>query len=403
MTLQIRNITPEELPSMAVAIRSAFGAPRPLDNLERFAAVLELDRTFCCFEDATMVATSANFSFDMTVPGATAGCAGVTMVSVAPTHRRQGLLNRMMRALVDDARDRGEPLAALFASEEAIYPRYGFGLAADQGNVDIEAPRMRFFDEAPSGATRLIEHDEALAALPPIYNRVRTAVPGMLSRTSDWWRSHRLGEASGPGEGGSPLRHAVWSGSGGDDGYVLYTQHAAWSRGGTSEMRVVVDELVGATPDALRALWGYVLSIDLAEKVEAWYLPSDLPLRLMVTEPRRLRFAKSESLWLRLVEAETALNARSYGPGGSVVIELSDSFCPWNEGRYRISPEGATRTEDAPGVRIDAASLAAAYLGEFTFNELARARRCEVLNPAALDEADRLFWTARSPWCPENF
>ena len=81
-------------------------------------------------DEGRIVGGAGAFSFRTTVPGgAVVPSAGVTVVGVLPTHRRRGILRSMMRLQLDDAHERGEALATLFASEETIYGRYGYGRA----------------------------------------------------------------------------------------------------------------------------------------------------------------------------------------------------------------------------------------------------------------------------------
>jgi predicted acetyltransferase len=139
------------------------------------------------------------------------------------------------------------------------------------------------------------------------------------------------------------------------------------------------------------------------DRVRAGLLPLDHELFLLLQEPRRLKFNQRDGLWVRLVDAEAALNARRYKPGEPVVIDVADEFCPWNAGTWEVGPEGASRSRSAPELRLDASALGSAYLGGFTFGELARAERVEELADGALDRADTLFRTDRYPWCPEIF
>jgi predicted acetyltransferase len=405
MEILIRAIQKDELPQMGLILTGAFGNPIPPEETHRFGKNLDLARSFCCWDGDEMVGTSGNFSFTMTVPGGETGCAGVTMVSVLPSHRRRGLMKRMMRALLDDAHSRGEPLAALWASEENIYQRFGFGLGSNQGHVDIDRAHMEFLDDdGPVGRHRIIPLEEAEKVLPSVYEKLRPQVPGMLHRDENWWKWHRLGDFERlRGTGGSPLACAVWEDKGTDRAYALYRTYPEWTHGGTSNMWLKVEELVGVDPLATREMWRFVFGVDLVERVRGWYLPSDLPLTLLTTEPRRLAFAASESFWLRLVDVEAALSARSLQGNDEIVIEVSDDFCPWNTGRYKVTASGTSRTQAEPDLRLDVTALAAVYLGQFTFNALARALRVDELTANSLDRADAMFRTTRAPWCAENF
>jgi predicted acetyltransferase len=182
-------------------------------------------------------------------------------------------------------------------------------------------------------------------------------------------------------------------------GYALYRLQMGFSDG-ASTAAVHVIEALGVTPEALSAIWRHLLDIDWMERTKAWLLPVDHPLFLLLEEPSRMRFRVEESVWLRLVDVAAALRARSWAQEEDIVLAVTDSFCPWNEGSYRL--DGSTTTE-AVDLRLDVRDLGAAFLGGFTFSELRRAGRVEELVPGALHRADGAFRTDRAPWCPEIF
>jgi predicted acetyltransferase len=165
---------------------------------------------------------------------------------------------------------------------------------------------------------------------------------------------------------------------------------------------VTVVEALGDSPRATAAIWRYLLDIDWMAHVRAILLPLDHPLLLLVAEPRRLRLSYRDGLWIRLVDVGAALAARSYATPGSVVIEVVDRFCPWNAGRWRVG-EAVGRAASEVELRCDVTALGSAYLGGFTWAQLARALRVEELRPGALAHADALFRSDCAPWCPEIF
>jgi predicted acetyltransferase len=185
-------------------------------------------------------------------------------------------------------------------------------------------------------------------------------------------------------------------------GYALYRLHFSMERG-TPRGYTSVIEALGDSPAATRELWRFLISIDWMERVRAGLLPLDHELFLLLREPRRLQFNQRDGLWVRLVDVETALNARTYKPGEPVFFELVDEFCPWNAGTWEVGSGGASRSNQEPELRLDASALGSAYLGGFTFGRLFRAGRVEELADGALDRADTLFRTDRYPWCPEIF
>ena len=408
MTIEVRRCTPEELPRLVEVLGLAFGGPIPEEELPRFRDVLETDRMFAGFDGDKMVASSAAFSFQMTVPGGRlTPASGVTMVGSLPTHRRRGTVRRLMRELIDDAKKHNEPLAILWASEESIYQRFGYGLASNQGHIKIESAKTAFVDDpAPVGETRLITLEEARDVLPPIYDAVLPTRAGMLARSTNWWRSHTLADPERHRGGDSIKFCAVFSREGRDEAYALYRTGGDWDEDAVPRGHVTVGEVVATTPIAYREMWRYLFSIDLVEYIKAWYLPQDLPLELMLLEPRRLRFAKSDSLWLRLVDVRSALETRSYTGDGEVCFAVTDEFCPWNEGEWTLKVQGGQATYakgGEPEISLDVSALAAVYLGGYTFAQLGRALRAQECSEGAFAVADAMFRTDVAPWCVENF
>jgi predicted acetyltransferase len=408
MTIEIRACTPDELPRFLQVLGTAFGNPIPETEAPQFRDKLPVDRTWAGFDDGAMVSTAGAFPFEMTITGGrTVKACGVTMVGALPTHRRQGTMRRLMRALLDQARELKEPVAILWASEEGIYQRFGYGLASNQGHISIERDRARFLgDPQPVGRTRLISLEEARGVLPAIYEDVRLSRPGMLARSEAWWRSHTLYDSERYRDGAGPLLCSVLSMEGEDRAYALYRNKGDWAEDITPNGSLRVNEVVATSPVAYREMWRYLFSIDLIHRINAYYLPSDLPLTLMLSDPRRLRFAKSDSLWLRIVDLVEALEARTYATDGQLGLSISDEFCPWNAGEWTLRVEGGSGKVTPGGraeITLDIAALAAVYLGEFSFSDLARSLRAESRSDDAIEKADAMFRTAVAPWCVENF
>jgi predicted acetyltransferase len=185
-------------------------------------------------------------------------------------------------------------------------------------------------------------------------------------------------------------------------GYAVYRHKPGWDGGSTiAELRVL--EALGATPDALRDLWAYLVAIDWKATVKSWLVPLGHPLFLLLATPRRLRFRMGDCLWVRVVDVGAALSARTYPGDGAIVLDVADDFCPWNEGRWHVEGGAAERTDTDADLRVPVQSLGSAYLGGVSFAELARAGRVEELKPGGIDRADALFRWDRHPWCPEIF
>jgi predicted acetyltransferase len=403
LSFEIRPATAEEFPGVVGPIMHYFGRTPTEEFAKRFGPIIPPDRIHGAFEDGQVVGSGGVFPFETGIPGGLIRAAGVTLVGVLPTHRRRGIMRQLMRAQLDDIHERGEPMAYLWASEDALYGRYGYGVASFSGNVDIRRDHAAYDrDSEQRGTVRLVDAEEGLEAFPAIQRAAAERHPGMFVRSKEWWEARRLADPEWTREGGGEQVRALLEVDGRPAGYALYRLHFGIERGVPNGFTSVI-EAIGETPEATREIWRFLLDIDWMARVKASLMPRDHELFLLLREPRMLQFELREGLWVRLVDVESALRARSYKQGEPVVVEVHDELCPWNDGRYRIGPDGVERTDADADLAMPVNSLGSAYLGGFSFGELARAGRVEELKDGALDRADTLFRADRYPWCPEIF
>ena len=401
MTIEIRNPAADELRRAMEATHVAFAEPLTDELYERHSKMLPLERFYAAYDDGRPVGTAADYEFRLTVPGGELATGGVTWVGVMPSHRRRGILTQLMRQELDDIHERGEPLAVLWASEAAIYGRFGYGIAAP--HLQMAADKARFVlrdDPGPQGRTQIVSLEDALEPCRHVYDTVRPTVPGFTARTTEWWTTFRLADPEEFRRGSSQKFAAIVELDGEPAAYALYRIKQDWQHG-FSDSQVRLVETVAVGPAAERELWRFLFGIDLIARIEGRVDPAT-PLFLMVVDPRALHLRVSEGLWLRLVDVEAALAARSYEGDGEVVLDVRDDFCSWNTGRYRVGG-GVERTDAAADLELDVADLASAYLGGFSFTRLAAAQRVRELKDGALARADALFRTERAPYCPEDF
>jgi predicted acetyltransferase len=399
--VEIRSPAEDELRGAMSATMTVFAEEHRDDDFERHSKMLPRERFFTAYVDGRPVGTTASLPFRLTVPGGELGAGGVTWVGVLPSHRRRGILTRLMRHQLDDLRQRGEPLAILWASEAAIYGRFGYGIAAP--DLQLNADRSRFAlrdDPGPSGSPRIVDAEEARVLCAQVHERVRRGIPGFLARTEAWWENYRLADPEHWRNGASPKYTAVIELDGEPAAYAIYRIKTDWEDG-FSKSYVRVLEVVASSPTATREIWRYLFGIDLITRVRGPHDPGS-PLFLMVEDPRSLKLRVFEGLWLRFVDLEAALAGRSFAGDDSVVLEVRDEFCPWNAGRWRVGPE-VERTDDEAELELDSADLASTYLGAFDFHNLAAAERVRQLKPGALDRATALFRVSRPPYCPDEF
>jgi predicted acetyltransferase len=402
VTVEIRIPSTEEWrAAMSTTIAVFADEPRE-EDFERWTKTLERERFYAAYDGDAPVGTAADFPFTLTVPGGELAAGGVTWVAVLPSHRRQGILTELMRRELQDLHERGEPLAVLWASEAAIYGRFGYGLAAPHFEMDADRSRFALRDDPGSrGKVRMLPLPDAVEPCMRVYDRVRPTIPGFTARSRLWWEEFRLSDPEHWRRGGSPKYAAILELDGGPAAYAIYRIKEEWRHGFShSEVRVV--EALAANATAERDLWRFVFGIDLIARVSSRLDPAS-PLFLMVVDARALNLRASEGLWLRIVDIEGALSGRSYATDGEVVLEVRDEFCPWNAGRWRVGGRGVERSAAEPDLELDVADLASVYLGAFTFSRLAAAERVRELKAGALARADELFRTPRPPYCPEDF
>ncbi|MEV7997077.1 GNAT family N-acetyltransferase [Streptomyces sp. NPDC086077] len=389
-------------------IRAFGGVPESTEERELWNGLTELDRSLGAWEGDACVGTAGAFSFRLTVPGgASVPTAGVTMVGVAATHRRRGVLTSLMRRQLDDVRSWGEPLAVLTASEPAIYGRFGYGAATFALSAEIDTGRVGLSVPAAADDVRLryAAPADVLDVCEEVYARLVPSRPGMLARRPGW---ERLGvfDPESERDGASPLQCVVADRDGGVTGYARFRVKLGWGEAGHNGT-VVLEDLAGLDPATEGALWRFLFGIDLTTTLSVRGRPADEGWQYQVSDIRRCRTRSRDSLYVRLVDLKAALEARTYQAPVDVVFEVEDDFCPWNAGRWRLSgdPKGAScaRTADAADLALSVRELGAAYLGGVSLGALAAAGRVRELGTGALTEAAVGFGSTVAPWLPHGF
>jgi predicted acetyltransferase len=402
MTIEIRAAAPEEAAPFRQVMGHAFGFDPNEKTLDRFHSLWEPERSRNAYDDGKMVATLGVISLQLTVPGAALPAAGTSMVAVLPSHRRQGLLRKMMLAHLDDVAEHEEPIAALWASESSIYGRFGFGTASSAVDVTAPTAHRRFHRLAPEPASvDLITSEQARTLLPAIHDKLRTSWPGMFARSEAWWSGRWFFDPEGERDGATRLRFGLSSLG---DGYVIYRQKEKWTAG-NPDGELLVSDLVAETPESWSGLWSFILNHDLATKVTANLRSPQDPLFGFLAAPRRTSLRPGDGLWVRLHDPAKALAARSYLVEGELVIEAHD---PLNDRVHTLfleaGPDGAscTPTDRQPEIVLDLEDLGAVYLGWSRLRSFARAGRLSG-DHHALARADNMFSWDPAPWCPEIF
>lgn len=408
MTYPIRPIDASEWPMFSGVLEEAFGWTTHPTQSERFKAETEFDRTLAVFDEELMVGVTSVYSFRMTVPGGPLPVGGVTAVGVLPSHRRRGVLSQMMRRQLADIRDRGEPVAALYASESVIYGRFGYGRASSSLSFRIDKHGSAFVKNAPvdpSLRIRVASPADVRADIERLFASVVTARPGRYERNKAFWDS-TLADEEFDRNGMSTLRCLLAEDDEGVRGYALFRTKSSWDENDVPNGELRLIELESADPAACALLWHSVLNRDLVTVVRA-YRPPDEPLMALLADQRQLRASWLDELWVRLVEVDRALAARAYSAPVNVVIEVEDDVCPWNAGRWRLTADttGAEckPTEDEPDMTLPVSSLGSAYMGDGQLIQQLGAGLLRERVPGAVRALDTAMSWSPKPWAGRVF
>ncbi|GAA1901069.1 GNAT family N-acetyltransferase [Streptantibioticus ferralitis] len=412
-TIEVRYIEESDYGDWVLATRRGFLRPPVREDQDTSVTPsvmgIEPARTQGAFDGGRCVATFRTLPRELTVPGgAMISADAVSSVTVTATHRRRGLLSRMMARGLAAAKERGDAVSILVAAEYPIYGRFGFGPATWVTDWTVEIPRARLGrHELPDGARiDLVDGAEVRKVGPELHERVRRLTPGAINRTENFWKLY-TGEVELFSHPWTEPHHAVYrDATGRVDGLLTYAIDDVWD-GKMPQDTLTVRSMTATTPEAERALWRYALSVDWVVKLASGSRPPDDLLPLLLGDPRAARVTShADFMWLRVLDAVTALEARGYAGTGELVLQVEDAD-GYADGRWRLtaSPEGGQvrATGAEPDLVLDVRELGALYLGDESAVRLAALGRVEERRPGAAARADALLRTPRRPWCPETF
>ncbi len=381
-SIAVRPAGPADLDAIVDLMSWVFHEHLNDEARELEALTHEVERSFVADDGGAVVGHTTALTRELTVPGAVIPAAHVTGVGVMPTHRRRGLLTALMHRQLAAIAAGGEPVAVLWASESAIYPRYGYGPAAARLRLDVPNRQVRLTTPpaAPS-RLRLVDPLAGRAELAAAFDRLRAGQVGWSSRDDRRWR-YLLTDNDGRREGATALRAVLCDGPDGPLGYAVWRVKENWNdRGPTGEVQI--QELVAGDPATYTTLWHFLLGIDLTSAVSHRMGALDEPLLFQVDEPRRIGAVRSDSLWVRLIDVPAALEARRYAAPVDVVLEVTDPLLTGNAGRWRLTggPDKATcvRTGEPADLACSITDLGAVYLGGTSLASLAAAGRVQRL------------------------
>lgn len=415
MAIDVRVISDSDFPEWVRALKTGFLRPPAVseEEVDDRRTFMDMRRMRGAFDEGRCVAAYRSFAQELTVPGgARLAASAVSSVAVSATHRRRGLLSRMIDDDLAEARERGDVVSTLIAAEYPIYGRYGFGPAASIAEWSIDVHRTgldprRSGQPDDGGRVDLVDGEDVRKLGPELHDRLRSRRHGVVSRNERWWRVNTGATVSHGPPWTEPFYAVYRSASGEPEGLLVYGVDEVW--GDTKQPRntATVRDAFGVTTAAERALWRYVCSIDWINTVRTGYRAPDDLLPLFLPDPRAAGIVtRADYLWVRILDTVRALESRTYAAPGTLVLDIHDRSS-LASGRYRLDTDssGATcvPTTESADLALDVRELGALYLGDESAVRLSALGTVTEETPGAAVRADTLFRTSLRPWCPDEF
>jgi predicted acetyltransferase len=412
----VHPIAVDEVRPMLATLATTFLDEAEGDNFETYVTAWtrewDLVRPWGARDAGRWVATLITEPHRLRIPDGATGTRdlavdGLTGVTVNATHRRRGLLTRMLSESLDEAKERGDAISILIAAEWPIYGRFGYGPATRSADYSF-FPRRRGATLAPSGTGHVRQVDPADIGdiAPDVFERSRHERAGQIDRDGDWWR-RRLGlDGYQPPKLGKRPTFYVHDGPNGPDGLLWWSPTKDFELDGELG-EISVGDLVAASDDAYRNLWAYLSGLDVVDKISLHHRPVDEPVRWLLADGRALRENYAgDHLWLRLLDVPAALSARGYARDDRVVLEIvDDDTGRYAQGRFVLdSGSGDCRpSTESADIELSQRALASIYLGGFSLREQRLAGSVRENTPGAISRLDTMFATTLPPWNATGF
>ncbi len=374
---------------------------------------LQPEWSTCVFEHGSLATTFGAWPFSMRFNGERAHVAGVTAVGTDPTKRRRGYLRFAMEHSLDEQYERGQSLAALYASQAGIYQRFGYAICSRRHKYEIDPLDLNFVQApTPTGqlsVTNAKDLPDDAQVIRELYRQYMQPRNGLLHRGLNLWSAEVLSEPDDITEG--PVRVLLYEEQGETQGYMVYTSREDRSlnafSAGQRDQRMTIREYGWLTPAAYVAMWQFAAGQDLVYRIHVNDAPSDDPIQHFARDPRTLRVDVGDGILVRIVDLPRALMTRKYPVESELTFRVIDDLCDWNQGTWKLStgPEGADiRQVDAtPQLTMDAFTLAHLATGALSATYAHRLGRIEASDAVALNRADHLFATEYAMHCMNHF
>lgn len=403
--IELRPATSEEMAAIGTLGGYVYGGAFG-DGPESLTATANRPEwTLCAFDGEQLASSFITIPFTMRLNGRAMAMGGVSGVATHPGYRRRGLMRRLMTEATIDMRERGQSVAALWASQAAIYQRFGYSIGSVCRRYAVDSVDITFFDgDVGSSTVEWLDVETGYDAVRALYIEFVAERTGYLHRSTALWATGPFDERAEDG----PVHVALARDDGGQpNGYLVYTLRAAKVDHRARAQELVIRDLGWLDLDAYRSLWSYVARHDLVGRVVWDTVPADDPADELLAEPRMLRAEDGEGAWFRVIDVEAALGGRGYSRAGQVTVQVpEDDLAPWNVGTYTIETDGeetsVARSSAKPDAVVPIKALGSLFSG---YRSARRLRSSGLLScdDEAVDRLDRLFATRHLPHFPDHF
>ncbi|GAA1079189.1 GNAT family N-acetyltransferase [Tsukamurella spumae] len=375
--------------------------------LDAVSAQLETLDHRVAVDGSRTVGTFLSFDQELTaIGGAAVPVRAVSAVTVLPTHRRRGILNRHMRTCLAEAHAAGAAAATLVAAEYAIYGRFGFGPSTETVDYRIAVDPARL-PAPPVDEVRYVSGEEYLAATFRMQELLD--VPGRVTIPElDMRRTAGLLRGDEP----DPALRVVLRRGADVAGVLTYTVESKWAES-RPDSTLKVTELVGVDAAAERDLWSFAMSIDWVRRVEAPQRPLDDLVSTVPADPRTVQVSnRSDMLWIRPLDLPALFSARTYAAAGRIVLDVTDPGFDGvgpgpAHGRFVISSDGGagtcSATDEPADLALDVTDLGRLWLSDEPASRRVATGSVRELTEGAAARADLMLFSPRRPWAVEHF
>ena len=353
------------------------------------------------FEHGQLATTFGAWPFSMRFNGERAAIAGVTAVGTLPTKRRRGYLRAAMEYSLTEQYERGQSLAALYASQAAIYQRFGYAVCSNRCSYEIDPLDLHFIHyPEPRGelsVSNAADLPDDAQVIRDLYRAFAAPRHGLVHRGRDTWDAEALAEPDDIHEG--PIRCLLYEEDGQPLGYMLYTsaelrEYSAVTGGQRDHRRRSAN--TAGSPRRPTSRCGNSSRRTTSSGASTWPTPQKT-IRCSSTRATRARCGArpATGFWCGSSIWRARFRFGPTPPRAASASACTDDLCDWNDATWALGrwARGLRHPPDRRRARLQprhSLNVAADH-GPLSASYLARLGRLDVTNRSALARADAIL------------